>query len=62
MPDSENKPSQQPTQTQQPNKPAFPSNTTTREGDQPRRPVFPDNSATKDATEIIRRRQCESDN
>lgn len=62
MPDSENRqPQAAPTQTEQPKKPDFPSNTTTREGDQPRKPVFPQNSATKDMTEIIRRQQCESD-
>lgn len=58
MPDNQTKPCPSPTQNPQPQqKPVFPSNTTTREGEQPRKPVFPTNRATKDANEVIIRKK-----
>jgi hypothetical protein len=62
MPDTDNQTqtTQSSPQTGTPQKPVFPENRLTREGDQPRpvspnNPKFPENVATKDMTDFIRR-------
>lgn len=61
MSDNENE-SSQGSQSQE-DKPSFPSNTTTTQGDQPKKPIFPDNPTTRrwDGMGTARERSCETD-